>query len=110
MVTGKAVVAGIAGNVMIDGYTITLFVSSHRITNGGDDACYLVAQYQRSLINPVPLHHVAATDSTCLDPNKKLVGPYHGHLPRLHTHIPIVVIDSYTHTIVLALLILNCIE
>src|SRR4030043_320638 len=63
VITIQAVVTGIAGDMVGDIDPITNSVLIHPFSNFNNFSCNLMSKNTRRFFDPVPLHHITATDT-----------------------------------------------
>jgi hypothetical protein len=93
----ETVAAGIAGDVMGDENAVAGPVTLHTGTLLDDDPADLVAENDGGLLDPVPLHDVAAADAAGHHPDEQLPRCDPGNGPFFDADVTVVVVDGDSH-------------
>ena len=97
MASPETVMTGVAGDMVGYEDTVTGLVPPHSLARFDDHPGDLVAQDNRRLPDPVPLHDVAAADAAGDHPDEQLPGADLRHGPVLDPNVAIAVVDGYLH-------------
>jgi len=93
-IPGKAVVAGIARHMVRYRHPLPCLEACNARACLDYRACYLMAEHDRGLLNPVPLHYVAAADAARFNLDERLARPDGWPWPILDPDIFIIIVDS----------------
>jgi hypothetical protein len=99
MKTVQTVLAGITGNMVRHKDLITPFVTIHPLTNLNNLSCYLMTQHPGSLLDPIPFHDIAPTDTTGQHLDQQFAWPDLWGWNFLQPHILIVIIHGDAHRV-----------
>jgi hypothetical protein len=75
--------------------TVTFRETVETVADGRDAAGYLMAEYEGSLGETVPLQQVAAADPAGMHLQQQFALPYHRKRASLQSQVAIVVVDGY---------------
>ena len=82
------------------GNPVSDFTFHHAFSDLNDLARDLMAQHQWHFVTPVPFNHIRAADATRHHSDQRLARTYLRLRPLLNTHIFIIVIYTYAHSII----------
>src|SRR3989338_3623988 len=99
MMTYKAIVAGVARNMMRDKNPVPFFEFLNALAYLDDLSAQLMPKNKRRLLDTIPLHHIAAANAAGNDLYEEFAVTYLRDRPLFKPNIVVIVIDCCSHKI-----------